>query len=58
MKKRSCVLETQTRGSMMAGADESTELWQHPNDKGVTLWFIMCNFSRHQLLVGDKLKPF
>ena len=24
------VLGTQTRGSMMVGADESTELWRHP----------------------------
>ena len=25
------MLESQTRGGMMEGADESTELWRHPS---------------------------
>ena len=25
------MLKTQTQGSSMVGADESTELWRHPN---------------------------
>ena len=44
------VVGTQTRGGRVVGADESTELWQHPVLKMLphTIFFLIdgCNFLR------------